>query len=52
MIGHDLGFVRVDCYDIDGHLYFGEMGFTPDAGYAGFDPPEMDLVFGEKWIMD
>lgn len=49
VIGHDLDFVRVDFYDIDGKMYFGEMGFTPEAGYARFDPPEMDLVFGNLW---
>ena len=41
--------VRVDFYEIDGKIYFGEMTFYPAAGYAKFKPPEYDIVFGD-WI--
>jgi hypothetical protein len=44
-------FVRVDLYSIDGHIYFGEMTFTPCAGEQLFEPPHWDLEFGRKWLM-
>lgn len=40
-------FVRVDLYEVDGKVYFGEMTFYPDSG---FDPnylPETDKYFGD-----
>ena len=30
-------FVRVDLYDVDGKIYFGEMTFTPAKGTLIFD---------------
>ena len=42
-------FVRVDMYDIDGHVYVGELTFTPTAGFHLFDPPETDLMLGRLW---
>jgi hypothetical protein len=41
-------FVRVDLYNIDGKIYFGEMTFTP-AGSLKFRPPIWDFRLGEKW---
>ena len=43
-----LPFVRVDLYNIDGKIYFGELTFYPDAGFDRNRLPEMDLYFGEK----
>lgn len=42
-------FVRVDLFDIDGNIYFGEMTFFPACGFEGFDPENWDAVMGE-WI--
>jgi hypothetical protein len=42
-------FVRVDLFNINGRVYFGEMTFSPTAGSNKFDPPEWDLRFGEMW---
>lgn len=39
--------VRVDFYEVDGHVYFGEMTFTCCSGIDRFDPIEMDLKMGE-----
>ncbi|MBC8008702.1 MAG: hypothetical protein H7067_01235 [Burkholderiales bacterium] len=39
-------FVRVDFYEDDGHVYVGELTFTPASGLYFVDPPEFDLVFG------
>jgi len=43
------GFVRLDLYNIKGHIYFGEFTFTPTAELNKFDPPEWDSRFGELW---
>lgn len=39
--------VRVDFYEVDGHVYFGEMTFTCCSGIDRFDPIEMDYKMGE-----
>jgi hypothetical protein len=40
--------VRVDFYNMDGQIYFGEMTFTPAAGFEKFFPNKYDCIFGEK----
>ena len=42
-------FVRVDLYDIEGKIYFGEYTFYPGGGFDTFDPVEWDFTFGD-WI--
>lgn len=42
--------VRVDFYDVDGKVYFGEMTFFHWSGLVPFEPFEWDLKFG-KWII-
>lgn len=39
-------FLRVDLYEINGRVYFGELTFYPCAGMMPFDPPEADLLVG------
>lgn len=41
--------VRVDFYEVDGKVYFGEMTFSHWSGMTPFEPEEWDLKFGE-WI--
>ncbi len=38
---------RVDLYNIDGKIYFGEITFYDNAGYIKFDPDEFDYKFGK-----
>jgi hypothetical protein len=45
----DLSFVRVDLYNIDGNIYFGEFTFTPTGGELRFRPESWDLKLGNKW---
>ena len=40
-------FVRVDFYDVDGKLIFGELTFTPAGGLDTRRLPETDIMFGE-----
>lgn len=45
--GHD--FVRVDLYDVHGHVYVGELTFTPGSGNVRFHPDEWNTRMGEQW---
>lgn len=49
-LGADLDFVRVDLYEVAGRPRFGEMTFYPGSGLDPFDPPELDLAMGAKWL--
>lgn len=42
--------VRVDFYNIDGKIYFGEMTFTSANGRGFFEPEEFDYILGEQWL--
>lgn len=42
-------FVRVDFYEADGKIYFGELTFYPGSGLEKFSPEEWDYTFG-SWI--
>jgi hypothetical protein len=42
-------FVRVDLYNIDGKIYFGELTFTPVGGGLKLRPESWDVKLGEKW---
>lgn len=39
--------VRTDFYDINGKVYFGEITFYQEGGFAHFDPPEYAYELGE-----
>lgn len=39
--------VRVDLYNIDGEIYFGEMTFYDSSGYALYDPDDYDYILGD-----
>ena len=42
-------FVRVDLYNVNGNIFFGEMTFYPASGFGFFNPPEWDYTLG-KWL--
>lgn len=42
--------VRIDLYDVNGKIYFGEMTFTHHGGLVPFHPKKWDYVFG-NWLM-
>jgi len=48
-LSSDFPFVRVDLYNIDGVIYFGELTFYDGSGYKGFIPDEFDFILGEKF---
>ena len=41
--------VRVDFYEVNGNVYFGEMTFHHWSGFVPFEPEERDTIIGE-WI--
>lgn len=42
-------YVRVDLYNVDGRIYFGELTFYPWSGYVQFLPDKWDYVFGKDF---
>lgn len=42
-------FLRVDFYEIDGKVFFGELTFYPASGFGKFIPEEWDLLLGD-WL--
>lgn len=41
--------VRVDLYNIEGKIYFGEMTFTNGSGYECIVPDKYDFELGKQW---
>lgn len=47
ILSDDFPHVRVDLYNINGKIYFGELTFFDSAGNANFDPNHFDYEFGK-----
>ena len=43
--------VRVDLYNVNGKIYFGEMTFTNGSGFEPIIPSEADEMLGELWSL-
>lgn len=41
-------YVRVDFYEVNGQLYFGELTFTPGAGQQQFESIKIDKLWGNE----
>ena len=41
--------LRVDMYNVQGHIYFGELTFTSQGGFMDFYTPEFNLELGSKF---
>ena len=48
-LSENIPFVRVDFYEINNQVYFGELTFYPGAGMEEFSPEKYDYILGE-WI--
>ncbi len=46
VLSEDFPFVRVDLYNVDGKIYFGELTFYPWTGYVQFIPDSFDEILG------
>ena len=45
-------FVRVDLYNIDGQIIFGELTFYPWSGYVNYTPDSFDFALGEAFNVE
>lgn len=50
-LGQDTDFVRVDLYDVDGRVVFGELTSFPAGGDSPFDPESFNTEFGRPWTV-
>lgn len=41
--------VRIDFYEIDGKIYFGEFTFFTNGGHSKYEPDKWNYIFGD-WI--
>jgi len=48
-LSKDFLHVRVDFYEVDGVVYFGELTFTKSAGFGKIEPLEFDYKMG-SWL--
>lgn len=49
ILAKDFSHVRVDLYNVQGKIYFGEMTFTNGSGFEEIVPYEADLMLGKMW---
>ena len=47
VLSNDTFFCRVDFYEVNGELFFGEITFYPKAGFGVFTPDEWDYKLGQ-----
>jgi hypothetical protein len=48
-LGAETDFVRVDLYEVEGRIYFGELTNFPGNGLTRFEPNEFDATLGAQW---
>lgn len=48
-LAENMPFVRVDFYEVNGEVFFGEMTFYPASGFEKFKPEKYDRVLGD-WL--
>ena len=48
-ISKDMKFARIDFYEVDGEVYFGEITHYPGCGFEAFQPEEWDYRLG-SWL--
>lgn len=49
-LSHNIPHVRVDFYEINGKVYFGELTFSHWSGFVKFNPSEWDKKIGD-WLI-
>lgn len=50
-LSKEVSFIRVDLYEIDNRIYFGELTFYPGSGFGEFSPEEWDTKLGDMIIL-
>ncbi len=46
-LAEKMKFVRVDFYEINGKMYFGEITFYPASGFGALEPEDTDAWLGK-----
>ena len=46
-LSEDTNYVRVDLYNVDGKIYFGELTFFPGGGFTPFVPDIWNDIIGD-----
>ena len=52
ILSKDIPHVRIDLYDINGEVYFGEYTFYHHSGLVPFEPSDYDLIWGDMIDLD
>lgn len=50
VLSKDIPHIRVDFYEVNGKIYFGELTFYPGSGFELFSPSIWDEIFG-RWLV-
>jgi hypothetical protein len=48
-LARDFDFIRIDLYEVDGEIWFGEFTPYPNSGLVPFEPASVDLLWGSRW---
>lgn len=48
ILSKDIPFVRVDFYEVEGKLYFGELTFFPSSGFDNTREKKTELIFSDR----
>jgi hypothetical protein len=48
-LSEDFPFARIDLYNIQGRIVFGEITFYPGSGFHNFTPDSFDFELGSHW---
>ena len=51
ILAADFPCARIDLYNQNGQIIFGEITFFDSSGYMIFDPDDFDFKLGEKFIL-
>lgn len=51
LLSNEHPFLRVDFYEVERQLYFGELTFYPGSGFEEFSSHEVDIEFGEYLVL-
>lgn len=52
MLAKPFSYVRVDLYNVNGEIYFGELTFAPGSGEDPFNHKDYDYWLGKLWVED
>lgn len=48
-LAQDFDYVRVDLYDLRGHIYFSELTLYTNSGDINYKPTQYDFDLGANW---